>query len=294
MTTVAISGASGFLGRHLCKHFVERGWRVRALLRDPGRFPSRRPEIGLYACDLPDRIDESALVGADAMIHCAYSTRPSSCAEARRVNELGTRRVYEASRRSRVGKFVFLSSTSAHEQALSYYGRSKLDLERAIDLGRDLVFRAGLIIGPGEGSLFHRMVDSLRRTGLVPVFDGGRQILQTIYVADLCQGIERAIVSSFSGRYVVAEREGLPLREFFRLVAERLGIRCRFVSLPAAPTLLALRILERIGASLPISSENVLGVKSLRFQSSAADLAALSIHARPAAESLGLVLDTGR
>ncbi len=287
---VAISGANGFIGRHLCAHFTGRGWDVRALVRNPEsvRFADERIEV--FRCDLPDRVDEEALADVDAVVHCAYSTRPESPAEASAVNEQGTERLHALSRAAAVDRFVFLSSTAAHEGALSHYGRSKLELEQRLDLDRDSVVRAGLVIGSGNGGLFPRMVEWLRGAKLAPVIDGGHQILQTVYVEDLCGGIERVIVSGDSGRRVLAETEGLPIRAFFRLVADRLEIRCRLVPVPGTPAVIGLRLAERLRIPLPISSENVLGLRSLRHQDSAADLAALGIEARPARQSLRLVL----
>lgn len=285
---LVVTGANGFLGRHLCDHFQARGWDVRGLVRDPSRYPFREPGVALYACDLPDRIDVSALRDADVLIHCAFTMRPTSPEVARRVNEDGSRRIRELAREAGIRRFVFISSTSAHDQAVSYYGRSKLAVERSLDPG-DLALRAGLILGSGDDGLFHRLVQSLRRTGMAPVVDGGRQIMQTVYVADLCAAIEVALRAGLVGCHVFAEPEGMPFRDFLRLVATTSGVRCRVLPLPAAPLLLALRLAERAGIALPISSENVLGLKSLRFQASSPEIARLGVRARPAAEALARI-----
>jgi len=285
---IAVTGATGFLGRHLCDHFRTRGWRVRGLVRDPHR-QGLPPEVEVALCDLPDRAEAAAFTSVDVVIHCAYASREANLAAARRVNELGTERVYALGRAAGVRRFVFISSTSAHDGALSYYGRSKLALEHTLDPERDLIIRPGLVLAPGGGGLFHRMADGLRRTGVAPVFDGGRQIMQTVYIDDFCAAVHAAIARDRVGRYVVAEPEGLPVRDFFHLVAARCGARCRLVPVPAAPLLVVLRVAERLGIALPVSSENVLGMKSLRFQPSAADLETLGVPARRTAESLALV-----
>lgn len=286
---VVVTGATGFLGRRLCGYFQSRGWRVRGLVRDVLRHPFGEGSVEARLCDLPDRVDASAFESVDAVIHCAYASREASLREARRVNELGTERVYALSRAAGVRQFVFISSTSAHDEALSYYGRSKLAIERTLDLERDLIVRPGLVLAPGMGGLFHRLVDGLRGTGIAPIFDGGRQIMQTVYIDDLLAALYGAIANDRAGRYVVAEPEGMPVRDFFRLVAAKCGARCRLVPVPTASLLVVLRAMERLGVALPISSENVLGMKSLRFQPSAGDLEVLGVRARPTRESLELV-----
>jgi nucleoside-diphosphate-sugar epimerase len=281
--TCVVTGATGFLGRNLCERVAEDGWEVRGLARDTTGSPFSRPGITLFECDLPDRIDEAAFRGADVVVHCAYMSRHTTLAEARRVNEEGTARVL-ALTRAAGARFVFISSTGAHEDSLSYYGRSKLAIEGRLDLERDLVIRPGLILG--DGGLFQRISQSLARFGFVPVFDGGHQRIQTVHVADLCEAIVRAVDRGLTGRYVVAEPEGLELRELFHAIAARMGRRARLVPLPAAPLLVALRTAEAIGLRLPLTSENVLGARSLRTQPSEADLARIGVTVRSTADSL--------
>jgi nucleoside-diphosphate-sugar epimerase len=293
-TTVAVTGAGGFVGRHLCRHFLARGCTVRGLVRDPGRAAHLEPGVELFECDLPDRIDAAGFDGVEVLIHCAYTSRFVSLAEARRVNEDGSARVLAASREAGVKRFVFVSSTSAHPQARSYYGKSKLAVEGRLDPTRDLIIRPGLVLG-ADGGLFQRLVASLRRSGVLPLFGGGRQPVQTVHIDDLCVAMERAVERRLTGPYVVAEPRGLPLRELLQLTAQKLGRRAIPVPLPASPVLACLRITEALRIPLPISSENVLGALSLREQPSADDLKAIGIVLRTAEESLnGLSLDAAK
>ena len=102
---IAVTGASGFIGRHLCARFARAGWPTRALVRRPELYEPPAPGIRAFACDLPDRIDPEALRGAGVVIHCAYVTRHTSLEEAARVNDLGTRRLLETSRAAGVERF---------------------------------------------------------------------------------------------------------------------------------------------------------------------------------------------
>jgi NADH dehydrogenase len=240
--------------------------------------------LELFLGDLPGRVDDTAFEGVDVVVHCAYMSRHTTLDEARAVNEDGTARVLAASRKHGVGRFVFISSTGAHPEARSYYGRSKLLIEGSLDLERDLVIRPGLILGPG--GLFERVRASLASVGVVPVFEGGRQRIQTVHVEDLGRAIEKAIDDDRTGRFVVAEPEGIELRELFKAIARRMGRRCVLVPLPAGPVLFALRAFEGLGVRLPLTSENVLGALSLRTQPSAADLEALGVRLRGTQRSL--------
>jgi len=287
--TVAITGATGFIGRHLCDRFRRLGWQVRALARDTTAYPFAERGVTSYACDLPDRLDERALDSARVVIHAAYVTRHGHLEEARRVNDLGTRQVLSAARRAGVEQLVFISSQSAHDAALSYYGRSKLEMERlfvAPGVPGGLAIRPGLVLGPGQAGLFHRMCETVRGARLVPLFDGGRQPLQTVHVDDLGAAITAAVQQRRAGVFTVAEPEPVGMRGFLELLAARLGRKPRFVSVPLGPALAALRAIELTGLPFPVSSENLLGLKQMRAVDTRADLAALGVSARPAGVSL--------
>lgn len=283
--TLAVTGATGLLGGRLCDRFVARGWRVRALGRGavPDRY--RGTDVTWFRCELPDRIDAAALRGVDVLVHSAYATRSVDRAQDRRVNLEGTRRLFALAREAGVKRLVFVSSASARPDALSFYGRSKFALEQELDFGRDLAIRPGLILAP-SGGLFQRMVDSIRRARVVPIVGGGRQILQTVHADDLCLAFERAIAGGLGGVLIVAEPEGLTLRDFLRLIAARLGQRCLFLPVPVAPTLAALRACEKVGLLLPVSSENLLGLAGLAHVDCRGDLERLGLEIRTARESL--------
>src|SRR5439155_19761000 len=114
---VVLTGASGLVGRALSTHLTGRRWGVRALVRDPAAFGAPPAGVRVGRCDLPETLDEALLAGADAVVHAAYATRERDRERARRVNEDGTRRLLEASRRAGVPCFVFFSTVAAHPAA---------------------------------------------------------------------------------------------------------------------------------------------------------------------------------
>lgn len=283
--TIAISGASGLLGRHLAEYFRRREWNVRAFVRDPSRNPFVERDIGVFRADLPDVLDVRALEGADAVIHAAYATMESRGDTARRVNEVGTARVLAASRAAGVRRFVFVSSLAAHADARSYYGRSKLAVEHELDPTRDLVIRPGLVLAP-SGGLFERMRRSIEKSPVIPLVGGGTQILQTVHVDDLCAGFERALELDLVGAVNVAEPEGVTMKTFIELIAGRLNRRVRFLAVPSMPVLAVVGILERLHLPSPVTSENVRGLQTMRHTPTSADLTRLGIKVRSAQESI--------
>jgi nucleoside-diphosphate-sugar epimerase len=283
---VAVTGASGMLGSHLCHALAVRGWEVRALVRQPGAFHDAAPGVRVGLCDLPDRVDESLLSGAAAVVHCAYATRVTDLVLARRVNEEGTRILLEAARRAGVPTFVFVSTVAAHAGAPSYYARSKHLLEGLLEPGRDLVVRPGLILAKRGQGLFQQMRTLVQRVRVVPLFDGGRQPLQTVHVDDLCEAVARALERGIRGALNVAEPDPPTMAAFLRLLAARLEVRCLFLPLPFAPVLAGVRAAEALRLRVPLRSESFLGLKDLRSLPVAEDLRRLDLRARSARESL--------
>ena len=244
----------------------------------------------LFRCELPEALDEAALDRAEVLVHLAYMTRFTDRDAARRVNDLGTRLVIERSRARGVNRFLFLSSQSAHEEAQSYYGRSKLELEKLFSLDRDVVIRSGLVLAKEGDGLFHRMCHMVRTSRVIPLFGGGRQPIQTIHVDDLCAGITSAIEKGLAGVFSLSEPGSLTMRELLEAIASRLGRKSFFVPFPMGPALLALRLIEGLGIPFPVSSENLLGMKCLRATDTRPDLERLGITARDAQRSLDYAL----
>lgn len=283
---VAVTGASGFLGRPLCARLRRGGHDVRALVRDPAAFARAEPGVRAARCDLPDTVDETALAGIDALVHAAWATRETDVERARRVNEDGMRRLLEAARRAGVPRVVFVSTVAVSPAAPNFYARSKHAMEALCDPHRDLVVRPGLILARHGTGLFPQLVASARRLHVVPLFGGGRQPLQTVHLDDCCEGIVRAVERGLTGAITVADPDPPDVRTFFRQMVERLGIRAVFVPLPFGPVLLALRALERLGVRAPLRAESLLGLKGLQQLPSADDLRRLDLRVRSAAESL--------
>ena len=290
--TIVITGATGLLGRACCRYFSARGWKVRAVVRRPDAARDLAPHAtgGIYRGELPDTLDERAFIGApSAVVHGAYATEARDLKRAAAINVDGTRAVRALASAHAAGRFVFVSSIVATPDAESFYARSKRQIEATLDRDRDLALRPGFIIG--RGGLFARLSDAIRARPLVPLLYGGRQELQTVWLEDVCTAIERALERELTGVLHVAHPDPVPIRRFYEAIASLVDRRCRFVRLPAGPLLIALRSAERLGVALPISSENVLGLKHLRAVDLGPDLRRLDLEPRSFADALALLPD---
>ena len=112
---VALTGATGFIGKHLLKELPKCGYRVRVLLRRPAALPEGCPSAVIGDLARPYNMAE-ALAGVDAVIHTAGLAGTMSGVpedDYRVFNTEATVSFARAAARARVKRFVFLSSIRA-------------------------------------------------------------------------------------------------------------------------------------------------------------------------------------
>ena len=180
---IALTGATGFVGQALVDLACEQGMVVDALVR---RGQPRRDGVSWIRGDLADRdaLDEMML-GAEVVIHVAGVVNTPDPDDFMRANVAGTLAMLEAARAAGVPRFIYVSSLSAREPALSLYGMSKARAEmlvRASGLDWTIV-RPPAIYGPRDTEMLELF--RAAKWGVVPVPAAGATSL--IHVADLAR-----------------------------------------------------------------------------------------------------------
>jgi nucleoside-diphosphate-sugar epimerase len=238
----AITGSSGFIGRHLVCALDAAGWRTRLLLRrepDECSWHGLRPEV--VAGDLNDEAALGQLVTrADAVIHLAGLIKAARRAQFFNVNGAATQRLAElVRRRAPQAHFVLLSSLAAREPSLSDYAASKHAGELAVlrTLGASAtVLRPPAVYGPGdrETLLFFKLASM--QTVLIPGPPVAR--LAMIQVTDLARLIARIAEQTPSGKVasVADDRpDGYGWTELLGAAARAVGNPSpRFLHVPGA------------------------------------------------------------
>ena len=150
---VAVTGATGFLGRHLVRALAQDGWTPRVLVRrDPIHPLWRDLEVEVVVGDLktPGGLDRLCR-GAEVVIHVAGLIKAASLEGFNVVNRDGARAAAAASKAAGA-RFILVSSLAAREPRLSNYAASKRAGEDAArEIRPDaLIVRPPAIYGPGD------------------------------------------------------------------------------------------------------------------------------------------------
>ena len=277
--SIIITGANGFIGRALVKHYKAKGWRVNAFVFN---MPDKIEDNVVYVkYDLSKKPDEGAFENIDYMIHCAFIKNDMD------INQDGTKRLIELSRKHEIKKNIFISTLSAHENAISIYGRQKQECERLFNTKRDCIVRAGIVMG--DGGLYKQMSEHIRKGKRVPLIYGGKQPMQSIHIDDLCSIFDSIFEKDISGKYIAAEAEAIPYKEFFTEVGKKFNLKTKFINVPFFFLNLALIIAEAIRFKLPVARENVLGLKHMQSYETKRDLETLGVKIKTFKESLALM-----
>jgi nucleoside-diphosphate-sugar epimerase len=192
--TIAITGATGFIGGVLAKMLTAVGWQVRALVRSAS-YHKRPNDIAAewVIGDLGDMESLRQLVtGTDAIVHCAGAVRGTNQNDFDRVNVDGVARLVQAATEQNPSpRFLLLSSLAAREPQLSHYAASKLNGERALASCSENMFwgvlRPPAVYGPGDREM--RPLFQWMFRGLAPLIGSDTNSVSLLYAEDLAQAI---------------------------------------------------------------------------------------------------------
>ncbi|WP_277963992.1 NAD-dependent epimerase/dehydratase family protein [Pseudomonas sp. RIT-To-2] len=209
--TVALTGATGFIGQHIVQALLRQGFTVRALTRRTGvDQPGLQWVHG--ALDNPASLAE-LVRGAEAVIHCAGQVRGRDRATFQHCNVDGTRRLVTAAKAAgHCERVLLISSLAARHPQLSWYAESKFQAERqAVEVAGTLpvsIFRPTAVYGPGDRELQPVFTWLLR--GWLPRVGAADARLSFLHVQDLAQACLRWLAAAPAGTACYELNDGAP------------------------------------------------------------------------------------
>ena len=245
---VAVTGAGGFLGRHLVQAAQGEGARVLGVVREP-RASGQVSMSSVFA-------DPSLLDGTDVLIHAAaIRHRHDATPSAYQASNVDLVDALLRAAAGRVGRFVHVSSVGVygfpaklpitesspfHPRTL--YSQTKIEAEKLVtSLAKKLglpftIVRPTIIYGPGDtNGMLDKLAAMLRARRYLLVGDGENTLHHT-YVGDVVRGIFTLAASkqAENEHFIVAGPETITLKRLSQLVARLVGTRVPSVRVPLA------------------------------------------------------------
>ncbi|WCE05688.1 NAD(P)-dependent oxidoreductase [Pseudoxanthomonas sp. JBR18] len=256
MGAVLVTGASGFIGRHIVLALQARGEQVVASGRDPQALARLPGGIAVRPVDLCRDDLDALLRGCEAVIHPAARSTPWGPAAAfERDNVLATQRLLDAARRAQIRRFVHFSSPSiyfryADQHAVTEdfapparwitdYARTKWESEVRVRQAAAeglpcVVLRPRAVFGEGDRAIFPRLLAVARR-GWFPLVHGGRAIIDTTHIDNVVDAALACLSPAVPGdgrAYNLSNGEPIAVAALLRQVFEACDLRVRMVPVP--------------------------------------------------------------
>ncbi len=208
--TVALTGATGFVGRAVARHLYAHGWNIKALIRTTSNTQVLQdiPIHGIKG-SLTDAVGLATLLDdVTDVVHCAGVVRGASEAEFDATNYHGvTQLIRAASSVRNPPAILYVSSLAAREPRLSWYAASKYKAELALhSVSGEVnwqILRPPAIYGPGDKEL--RPLFRCMKYGFVPILGPSNARFSMIYVADIAAAIRHCLTDREATNHSVME-----------------------------------------------------------------------------------------
>ncbi|NIF22895.1 NAD-dependent epimerase/dehydratase family protein [Candidatus Pantoea multigeneris] len=195
--TVAITGATGFIGKHIVQNLLAHGFHVRALTRTVSK--SADSKVAWISGSLENQQSLQRLVsGADYVVHCAGQVRGRTEATFVDCNVQGSKNLMQAALESgQCQRFLFMSSLAARHPELSWYAKSKHTAEQQLTAMRGNmtlgIFRPTAVYGPGDKEL--KPLFSWLLRGVLPKLGAAEAQLTFVHVTDVAEAVSQWLLA---------------------------------------------------------------------------------------------------
>ena len=225
---VAITGGTGFIGRHLARDLVSRGHEVILIARGQYKRNTQPVEgASLLSLDTNDTANLTrAFDGCDAVVHCAGTSVEDSKQTFHRLHVEGTRSAVIACEQARVKKFVLVSYLNVRPNVKSEYHTTKWKGEEIVRASKlnFTILKAGLVYGPGD-HLLNNLSNLFRKMPVFAAVGLKEKTVRLVAVEDLVEVIRLCLEEDRFSRQTVAVLgpEEFPFSQAARRIARAMG-----------------------------------------------------------------------
>jgi uncharacterized protein YbjT (DUF2867 family) len=269
---VFLTGATGFVGKHMLERLLAEGHAVRAAVRAlPGqkaRVVARTQHVGRkddfewVHGDIVEgnRLDEG-MQGCNAVIHLVGIIVEKGTNTFERVHHLGTRNVVEAAKRTGIKRFVQMSALGVRADGVAPYQTTKWKGEEEVRQSGIpfCILRPSLIFGEGDGFVTQMMATMRSAPLFRPVPGAGSPKFRPIDVEDVTTCFARALTYEAATNQTVdlGGADELTLNEVLAEIARCAGVRKPAVHIPMPLIMAGATVLQKLLKNPPVTVDQL-------------------------------------
>jgi NADH dehydrogenase len=241
---VFLTGATGFVGKHMVERLLAEGHAVRALFRVPPgethRLVQGFSQEGDFRYVQGDVVSgrglDDGMRGCDAVMHLVGIIVQKGKNTFEAVHHIGTRNVVEAAKRNGIKRFIQMSALGVRKDGVAAYQTSKWRGEEEVRQSGIpyCILRPSLIFGPGDGFVT-QMIQTMRQAPLFrPVPGDGKPKYRPIFIDDVTACFVRALTAEEATNQTVdlGGADELSLSEVLAEIARCAGVKKPAVHIP--------------------------------------------------------------
>ncbi|GHO91220.1 oxidoreductase [Reticulibacter mediterranei] len=263
MSSILITGATGYIGSHLVARLVSQGERPRCLVRNINRatrvLPAGKLEFVAGDTTQPASL-ETAVQGVDTIVHAAFVTadrKEKSGSHYEETNVSGTANLVKAAKAAGVKRIVVLSGLGTKPgKAGSYMQGRYLAEQLVIDSGLNwTIIRPSVVFGK-DAPFIKGLVDLIRSAPVLPLIGGGTTLFQPIYVEDVATIILKVLAEperTARKVYTVGGPERYSFREIFDVLLKATGKKRPKVYAPTPLVTIGAAVMEAMLPKPPLT-----------------------------------------
>ena len=265
-----VTGGAGFLGINLIRYLLGRGHDVTSLDIAEFDYPERN-RITILKGDIRNRETvRQAMRDIDVVIHTAAALPLYTAEDIYSTDLDGTRNVLQAAFEHKIDRCIHISSTAVYGipdhhplvesdrlDGVGPYGEAKVKAEEICEEFRRKgmcvpIIRPKSFVGPERLGIFALFYDWAKDGHGFPIPGNGKNRYQLLDVEDLCQAIYLCATLGHdvvNDTFNIGAKEFTTIKEDYQAVLDAAGFGKKIVTIPAAPAVFALRVLEALKLS---------------------------------------------
>ena len=189
---ILITGATGYIGRHLVARLVAQGERPRCLVRNTRRaadiLPADKVEL-VQGNTISSSSLAAAMQGIETVVHAAFMTadlKQSAVNHYEETNVQGTKNVIQAAKEAGVRRIIEISGLGTRPDKPGTYMEGRFLAEKMLkESGLDWTIIQPSVLFGKDAPFIRGLADLIHTSPVVPLIGGGKTLFQPIYVEDV-------------------------------------------------------------------------------------------------------------